>query len=92
MQRVATELLASPNFLHFVGLDSGSHPGLPWGVAGVTRRSTQTESLSQSSNTFGDSELARQPEMCRGQSNTTGVLSSFCRPYVLSTSLYTLHV
>jgi hypothetical protein len=30
--------------------------------------------------------------MCRGQSNTTGVLSSFCCPYVLSTSLYTLHV
>jgi hypothetical protein len=30
--------------------------------------------------------------MCRGQSNTTGVLSSFCCPYVLSASLYTLHV
>jgi hypothetical protein len=84
--------VGSPNFLHFVGLDRGRHPGLPWGVAGVTRRSTYTESPSQSSNTFGDSELARQPEMCHGQSNTTGVLSSFCCPYVLSTSLYTLHV
>jgi hypothetical protein len=31
---------SSPNFLHFVGLDRGRHPGLPWGVAGVTRRST----------------------------------------------------
>jgi hypothetical protein len=30
--------------------------------------------------------------MCQGQSNTTGVLSSFCCPYVLSMSLYTLHV
>jgi hypothetical protein len=37
---------SSPNFLHFVGLDRGRHPGLPWGVAGVTRRSTWTESLS----------------------------------------------
>jgi hypothetical protein len=26
--------LGSPNFLHFVGLDRGRHPGLPWGVAG----------------------------------------------------------
>jgi hypothetical protein len=33
--------------------------------------------------------------MCRDQSNTTGVLSSFCStscPYVLSMSLYTEHV
>jgi hypothetical protein len=30
----------SPNFLHFVGLDRGRHPGLPQGVARVTRRST----------------------------------------------------
>jgi hypothetical protein len=85
--------MASPNFLHFVGLDRGRHPGLPWGVAaGVTRRSTKTESPSQSSNTFGDSKLARQPEMCRGQSNTTGVLSSFCCPRVLSMRIYILHV
>jgi hypothetical protein len=83
---------SSPNFLHFVGLDRGRHPGLPWGVAGVTRRSTYTESLSQSSETFGDSNLARQPEMCRGQSNTTGVLSSFCCPCVLSMRIYSLHV
>jgi hypothetical protein len=32
--------LPSPNFLHFVGLDRGRHPGLPKGVAKVTRRST----------------------------------------------------
>jgi hypothetical protein len=89
VRRVTLATPYSPNFLHFVGLGRGSHPGLPWGVAGVTRR---TESLSQSSNTFGDSKLARQPEMCRGQSNTTGVLSSFCCPCVLSTSFYSLHV
>jgi hypothetical protein len=62
----------------FVELDRGRHSGLPWGVAGVTRRSSSTESLSQSSNIFGDNKLARQPEMCRGQSNTTRALSSFC--------------
>jgi hypothetical protein len=28
----------SPNFLHFLGSDRGRHPGLPSGVAGVTRR------------------------------------------------------
>jgi hypothetical protein len=35
-------LAISPNFLHFVGLElcRGRHPGLPWGVAGVTSRST----------------------------------------------------
>jgi hypothetical protein len=102
LQRVSTRVVVdptqqggtvknhSPNFLHFVGLDRGS-PGLPYGMARVTRRSTATESLTQSSNTFGDSKLARQPEMCRGQSNTTGVMSSFCCPYVLSMSLYTEH-
>jgi hypothetical protein len=30
--------------------------------------------------------------MCRGQSNTSGVLSSFYYPYMLSMSLYTEHV
>jgi hypothetical protein len=29
----------SPNFLHFVCLDRGRHPGLPLEVAKVTRRS-----------------------------------------------------
>jgi hypothetical protein len=30
--------------------------------------------------------------MCRGPSNTTGILSCLCCPYVLSMSLYTEHV
>jgi hypothetical protein len=60
-------------------------------VARVTRRSTKTKSLLQSSNTFSNGKLARQHEMCQGKSNTTGVLSSFCCPCVLSMSLYTLH-
>jgi hypothetical protein len=38
-----------PHFLHFVGLDRGRHPGLPWGVAKVTRPCTKTESLSHGS-------------------------------------------
>jgi hypothetical protein len=29
--------------------------------------------------------------MCQSQSNTTGLLSSFCCPYVFSISLYTEH-
>jgi hypothetical protein len=49
----------------------------------VTRRSTWTESLSQSPNTFGDSKLARQPDMCRGQSNTTGVYYSVRTEFIL---------
>jgi hypothetical protein len=30
--------------------------------------------------------------MCQGQSNTTGVLSSFCCPCVLSMRIHTLHM
>jgi hypothetical protein len=40
LRNVGIRYSNSPNFLHFVGLDRGRHPGLPWGVAGVTRRST----------------------------------------------------
>jgi hypothetical protein len=62
----------SPNVLHFVGLDKGTHPGLPSGVAKATRPSASTESLSHGAKTFGDSKLARQPGMCRGQAITLG--------------------
>jgi hypothetical protein len=84
--------IGSPDFLHFVGLDRGRNPGWLSGVARATRRSTKTDSPSQSSNTLGDSKLARQPEMCHGQSNKTETLSSFCCPCVLSMSLYTEQV
>jgi hypothetical protein len=62
----------SPNFLHFVGLDRGRHPGLPSGVAKVTRPSIWTESLSHVAKTLG---IARLPEIYCGQAITTWVLS-----------------
>jgi hypothetical protein len=35
--------LRSPDFLYFLGLDKGRHPGLPSGVAEVMRPSTAKE-------------------------------------------------